>query len=161
MVSNPREIQKIIEFWKKDLEDITEKTSQIDKKTKENLTQQLKLEHTLQNHKDALVKVCRMHNELDETLNLVIDEQNAAANQLDMLEKEIMHSKGLANDAIVESIEEIYAKAENVKNFTKEVEENVNGFIVKTQEVPSLKKFSFVECLETVQFLEANMVISI
>lgn len=161
MVSQPREIKKIIEFWKKELEEITEKTLQIDKKTKENLTQQLKLEHTLQNHKDVLVKVCRMHNELDENLNLVIDEQNAAANQLDMLEKEIMHSKGLVNDVIVESIEEIYAKAKNVKNFTKEIEENVNAFIVKTQEVPDLKEFSFVECLETVQFLEANMVMSI
>ena len=160
-MNQPREIQKITENWKAELDSLIQRIEPIDKQTREKIAHQFNLGNKLISFSNVLRRLTTTHNELDETLNQVIDEQNEATMQLDIIYKELLQSKGLEKDTHIQSIDEIYRKAEEVKSNTKEIETNVNSFVKTAQQFPRIDNYSLSESLRVIHFLDTNMVIFI
>ena len=125
------------------------------------MKKQFNLENKLIGYANTLTRICNLHNDIDETLNKIIDDQNNATRVLDEIHKELLMSKGLEKDAYIESIEEIYEKAKNTNSNKKEIANRIEMFIEKVQLVPFMEKNSLDEYLSTIQYIEANIVIFI
>jgi hypothetical protein len=157
--SGPREIESLAKTWKSNLDQIIPKTQLLEKTAKESLIAQCEIENKLIGYFNTITRISTLHNSLDQLLNDVIDKQNEVTIEIDKLQYDLIQNKGLEVGKDIESIEEIYGKEEVVNNLKKEIEYKINLFTQTIQDAPDLYTISFENTLQSINYLESNIVL--
>jgi hypothetical protein len=120
-----RDIEKIAENWKNELNKTIELANVLDKDSQETAKKLASYENLAIFIDQKLRKLLNLHNSIDFALDEIMKAQNNISDELSRIHQEILVSKGLESSENIESIEEIYKRAESIAEFKKGIENSL------------------------------------